>query len=786
MIKHTYHVLEFYKLLQILSGYASCPLGQSDCLSLTPSKDLKVIENEQRLVSEMKLLLNLKVFLPLEGLIDIGPITESSRAEGSYLEPDRILFVLRTVEAAQQAKKSILSQRHICPGLYDMVKDMSLCGELRESINKSIHPNGSIRDSASHTLNKIRRKKTELRRELQKRLEDIKGIIDSGSEGDDHLISIRDGRYVIPLRTDRKHKLQGIVHDYSHTHATCFFEPIEVMDDNNRISELNHLEKEEEIVVLAGLTAMISDRTEDLICSQIILAKLDGLYARARLSDDLNGVRPVMVQDGKIDLRKAVNPILACIASEGEAPVPLDILLDRDVNVLIISGPNRGGKTVTLKTLGLLSLMAHAGLHIPAEEGSILPVLNNILAEIGDDQDIQAGQSTFSAHISHLRYMIEHADKDSLLIIDEPGMGTDPDEGSALAMALLDDLARKDSLVAVSTHYNRLKTYGLLEKRAKNACMEYDDAVGRPTFTLRYGTPGTSYAFEMAHDHGIGQDILARARGYLNQDEVRLNRLIDKLNSLRSETEIEKSKAEHVRQKYASAKKRMLKILGRVESDRKEILAEKRNEADQLIKEAREEIRILINSFKDKQRPSQAFVQKRYDDIIGRLIDKLPAPEYIVTPGQDKVLKTGQMVRHKSLNLEGRILSIDAINSKALIITGNVKLSVKTGDLMVVSGEAGLKSDESSGGISHRTSEIPAREINLIGYRVEDALPLIDRIIDRSMIEGGMSIRIVHGHGTGKLKAAIRDHLRGFSCVKRVMGEDPEYGGEAITIVELD
>ena len=786
MIKYTYHVLEFNKLLQFLSGYASCPLGQSDCLSLTPSKDIKFIENEQKLVSEIKLLLKLKVFSPLEGLIDIVPITESCRAEGSYLEPEKILTVLRTIEAAEKNKKSLLPQRHVCPGLYDLVKDMSLCGELRGSINKSIHPNGTIRDSASNTLRKLRRKKTELRKNLLKRLEEIKGDADPAAEGNDHTISIRDGRYVIPLRTDRKNRLQGIVHDYSRTQATCFFEPIEVIDDNNRIAELNHLEKEEELRILSDITAIVRDCTEDLISSQTILAKLDGLYARARLSDELNGVRPIMSQDGKVDLRKAINPILACIASEGEAPVPVDILMDRDLNIMIISGPNRGGKTVTLKTLGLLSMMAQAGLHIPAEEGSRLPVFQTILAEIGDDQDIQAGQSTFSAHVSHLRYMIEHADKDGLIIIDEPGMGTDPDEGSALAMALLDDLARKDALVAVATHYNRLKTYGLLEERVRNACMGYDDTAGRPTFSLHYGTPGTSYAFEVAQNHGIDKDLLARARGYLDQDEIRLNRLIDKLNHLRSETEIEKSGAEHVKRKYASARKKMLKALERVESDSKQVLEEKRNEADQLIKEAREEFKILINSFKEKQKPSQAFVQKRYEEIAERLIDKLHIHKEEETPDLNKGLKTGQLVRHKSLNLEGKILSLDTLNSKALIITGNVKLTVKTSDLSVISGKTESKSDESSGGISHGISGVSDREINLIGYKVEDALPLIDKIIDRSMIEGDMSIRIVHGHGTGKLKAAIRDHLRCFSCVKSVAGADPKYGGEAITIVELN
>ncbi len=786
MIKHTYHVLEFYKLLEILSGYASCPLGRSDCLSLSPSKDLQVIENEQRLVSEMKLLLKLKGFLPLEGLIDIVPILESCNAEGTYLEPDKILFILRTIEASEHAKKSILSQRHICEGLYGLVKDISLYGDLRVSIKNSIHPNGTIKDSASHDLKKLRRRKTDLRRELQRRLEEIKGAVDPGLEGDDHLITIRDGRYVIPIRTDRKQRLQGIVHDYSRTHATCFFEPIEVMDDNNRIFELNHLEKEEELKVLTGLTSMIRARIEDLSHSQLTLGKLDGLYARAQFSEVLNGVRPIIEKDGGIDLRKAVNPILICIASKGNAPVPLDIHLDRDVNVMIISGPNRGGKTVTLKTLGLLCLMAHAGLHIPADEGSRLPVLNNILAEIGDDQDIQAGQSTFSAHIGHLGYMIEHADKDSLIIIDEPGMGTDPDEGSALAMAVLDDLARKDALIAVSTHYSRLKTYGLLEERAKNACMEYDDALGRPTFILRYGAPGTSYAFEVALNHGIGKDLLTRARGYLDQDGVHLNRLIDKLNNLRYETEIEKSMAEHKRQKYASAKKRMLKVLERVESERRQTLAEKRDEADRLIKEAREEIKTLINSFKEKQRPSQTSVQKRYDDITGRLINGLHVPEGSEESGQDRIFKIGQMVRHKGLNLEGRILSLDSINSKAVIMTGNVKLSAGLEDLMIISGKSGSKPDESSGIVSHRISGNAPREINLIGYRVEEALSLIDRIIDRSMIEGDMSIRIVHGHGTGRLKAAIRDHLRSFSCVKRIDGEDLEHGGEAITIVELN
>lgn len=785
MIKYTYHVLEFHKLLHILSGYASCTLGQSDCLSLEPSKDLKIIDNEQILVSEMKLLLKLKGFFPFEGLIDVGSYIKSCRAEGSCLEPDKLLSILRIAEAARDAKKTILSQKEICPRLYNLIKEMALCEELRRSVSNAIHPNGVIKDSASNSLRRLRRKLTGLRKDLQKRLEDIKRSIGVASDGDDKLISIRDGRYIIPLRTDMKNRVQGIVHDYSRTQATCYFEPIEAIGDNNRLAELNHLEKEEELRVLGCLTSMVRDQAKDLQRTQAMLGRLDGLYARARFSHALDGVRPVMITEGVVDLRQAKNPILLCMASEGENPVPLDIFLEKDVSILIISGPNRGGKTVTLKTLGLLSLMAQAGLHIPAAEGSRLPVFRHIIAEIGDDQDIQTGLSTFSAHVSHLKYMIEHAGHDSLIIIDEPGMGTDPDAGAALAMALLDELAYKGALVAVSTHYNRLKTYGLLEKRAKNACMEFDDVANRPSFSLHYGTPGTSYAFEVAHNLGIKEDLLTHAKDYLDQDEVRLNRLIDKLNSLIQETHRERSEAEHIKRKYHSAKEKVLRTLSQVKSNEQETLDKKRKEADLLIKEAKEEFKSLINFFKGNKRPSQAYVKKRHDEVTKRLVDNLYSAKVNKKPVEDKGLKVGQLVRHTGLDLEGRIHSLDNLNSKASILTGNVKLSVETNALRVIPDEVRRKADGPTGDFVRSFTGDSAKEINLIGYKVEDALPLIDKMIDRSIVEGGLSLRIVHGHGTGKLKTAIRDHLRGFSCVKRIGGADTRSGGEAITIVEL-
>ncbi len=785
MIEHTYRVLEFYKLLNILSDYATCPLGKSDCLSLEPSDDLELIDNEHKLVSEMKLLLQLKGFFPLEGLTDIGSVLRNCQAEGSWLEPEALLSVFRIAEASAHSKKRIVSHQSLCPRLKDLTKQMPVFEGLREGIKRAISPNGAINDSASPELKRLRRQKTRLRRELQKVLENIKRSKGLTSDGDDPLVSIRDGRYVIPLRTDLKSRVDGIIHDYSQTQATCFIEPMEVIQDNNRLAELAHLEKEEELRILRSLSAVVRDSAEDLDGAQTVLGKLDGLCARAELSRAMEAVRPVLRQGGNVDLRQARNPILVALASEKESPVPSDIVLDRDQNVMIISGPNRGGKTVTLNTLGLLSLMAQAGLHIPAAEGSSLPVFKNIMAEIGDDQDIQAGLSTFSAHIDHLKHMMEHADEKSLVIIDEPGMGTDPDEGAALAMAVLDELSQKGAFVAVSTHLNRLKTYGLLHEKAKNARMEFDTSTNRPTFSLQYGTPGTSYAFEIANDAGVGPNILEQAKGYLDRDEVRLNRLIDKLNRLKQETTLEKLEAEQVKDKYRAAREKLFQALKKLDADRRTLLEEKSSEADKLIRGAREEFKQLINTFKKTGESSQAQIKQHFDGISKDLVNRLS-----IACEQDKSIELsgyeiGQRVRLKEFDQVGTVLSFDMANAKATILTGNVRLSARLQDLELISEPEESVEDESARHIPYPVSGAHPREINLIGYRVADALPLIDKMIDRAMVEGELSLRIIHGYGTGKLKQAIREHLKGFSCVKRISGADSQSGGEAITVVDL-
>lgn len=792
MKKHTYQVLEYNRLLDILSRYATCPMGKSNCLSLKPSNGLTFVDNELRLVSEMKLLLKARGFVSLSDLTDILPFLRKSCTEGSSLEPKELLCILRLAQACQQSKKHLESHRSLCPRVYDIVRYMPSCEALVKTLKEAISATGGLNDSASPGLKKIRGKKTRLRLDLQKKLQKIQKLSGLYDDRQDHLVTVREGRFVIPLRTDQKSRIEGIVHDYSQTRVTCFLEPVEVITDNNRMAELRHEEKAEEHRILINLTGMVRDLASELEFFQSLIGRLDGLYARARFSERLSCVMPEIGDNNRVELKKARNPILQAMAlnskdkgEKADEPVPVDILLDDQHNILIISGPNRGGKTVTLKTLGLMGLMTQAGIHIPAEEGSHMPIFDEILADIGDDQDIQTGLSTFSAHAAHLSHIVEHASQKSLIIIDEPGMGTDPDEGVALAMSTLDFLSGQGTLAAVSTHLNRLKSYGLLNERVTNACVEFDEEKNRPTFRLRYGSPGISHGFEVAEEMGMPLNILDRAKTYLDQDEVRLNRLIDKLNSLITKTARERASLEDVKRKYDATTGKIKKQLVTFEAEKKTLLESKRVEAEGVIREARDELKQAINLLKMKKEPAQSCVTEKYARISRGLMDKLEQETGEGGHSKLKELKEGQWVYHRGLNQKGIIQSIDLAGGRALIILGKVKVSADIHDLEII--KEGRKYDLNKGrrSASWDMLDSPARELNVIGYRVDDAIPLIDKTIDRALVGGQMSLRIIHGFGTGRLKEAIRSHLKGIPFVKGFSSADPKVGGGAITIVEL-
>ncbi len=795
MIEHTYRVLGYNRLLDILSHYAACPLGQSDCLSLKPLNDPEQIDNELRLVSEMRLLLKTQGFVTLSDVTDVVPMVRKSGTLGSCLEPDEFLCFLRLTEAGRQLKKFIRPRRALFPRLYQVARVMPDFEDLIRTLKETISLNGAIKDSASPLLRKIRGKKIRLRQDLEKKLEGIQNSAGISGSRKDHLVTVRDGRYVVALRSDQKSRIEGIIHDYSQTRATCFLEPVEVIRDNNRAAELIQEEKAEEFRILENLTAMVRDLADDLEHAQSLIGRMDGIYARARFSESQSCVMPEMGADYGVELRAARNPILLEMGLESRArsgyedfPVPVDILLDGIHNVLVISGPNRGGKTVTLKTLGLLSLMAQAGIHIPAEEGSCLPIFDKVMADIGDDQDIQAGLSTFSAHAVHLTHILEQTRKKSLVIIDEPGMGTDPDEGVALSMAVLDFLSGQGAFVAVSTHSNRLKAYGVSNERAINASVEFNGQRNCPTFKLTYGAPGISHALEVASEMGVPSDILDRAREYLDRDEVRLNRLIEKMNRLRAEADQEKREAEDLKEKYLAGAEEIEDRRTFLEAEKKALIEAKRLEAETAIREAKEELKQAVNLLKKKKETVQSVVTKRHAEVGRKLIgyfEKETRKESEKPYIDLEMVKKGRIVYHRGLKQKGTIQSVDFSAGRVSVMLGNIKVSARIQDIELIKDVQTPGSEGPAGSVSWHIKNTALRELNVVGFRVDEAIPLIDKTIDRALVDGDLTLRIIHGFGTGRLRDAIRRHLRNVPFIKKVCSADPRSGGNAITIVEL-
>lgn len=794
MIEYTYRVLGYYRLLDILSQYAACPLGRSDCLSLKPLHDQEKIDNELRLVSEMRLLLKTQGFVSLNDVMDVVPLIVKSRIQGGYLEPEEILVILCLAEASRQVKKFIRARKALFPRLYDLTRGIPYLDGLIDTLKKAVSPNGTVLDSASPRLRQIRQEKIRLRQAIEKKLEAIRKSAGISDRPREQIVTIRDGRYVVSLRTERKSRIEGIVHDYSQTKATCFLEPVAVIQDNNHAAELAREEKTEIFRILTYLTERVKDMGEALERTRHLMARIDGIHARAAFSEAQSCIMPEIGQGCGIELRGARNPLLLAMALNSgagtesiRAPVPVDILLDGQHNVLVISGPNRGGKTVTLKTLGLMSLMAQAGMHIPAEEGSRLPVFEHVMADIGDDQDIRTGLSTFSAHAAHLSHILRQAHPKTLVIIDEPGMGTDPDEGVALSMAVIDFLSGRGAFVAVSTHSNRLKAYGVSNERAVNASVEFDDLNNRPTFRLLYGVPGISHALQVAREMGVPSNILDSARAYLDRGEVRLNRLIEKTNHLRLEAEQEKIATENMRAEYMARTKELETRILSLEREKQTLIAGKRREAEAAIQEAKEELKQVINLLKMKK-TGQASATEEHAEIARRLMDQLKEDSEHEARKPRMVFsdfKNGRIVYHRKLKKSGIIHSVDVSSGRVSVMLGNIKVSAGIQDVEIIKDNGPPETRESGNSVTwHITSPVP-RELNVIGYRVADAIPLIDRTIDRALVDGESTLRIIHGFGTGRLKDAIRGHLRKKAFVKNICSADSKFGGDAITIVEL-
>jgi len=797
LFAHTNRALGYFDLLDIVSRYASCPSGRLNCLSLRPTDDSEKIKRELDLVSEARLLEKTGNSLSFYDLVPVGSVLLKACTEGSIVEPEELLNILNLVNGVETAVKVFSAARELCPLLWGMAHDMPDLSYLFAEIKKVVSFSGTIKDSASADLKRIRRSKTGQRLLVQQKLQDLQKKALLHNTEHENIVTIRDGRYVLSLKTSEKSRIQGIVHDYSNTKVTCFIEPLQIVDDNNRIAELIMAEREEEFRILLSLTEKIKEHGDQLKSFESFIGSIDGVFARARFAEHLSCISPEIGTDYPVDLKRAENPILLALALEGSKgydqdrhyslPVPVDIHMDQDKNVLIISGPNGGGKTVTLKTLGLLALMAQAGMHIPAKEGSCLPVFSQIMADIGDEQDIQTGLGTFSAHMAQLKDILDYSDGSALVLIDEPGMATDPAEGAAITMAAIDVLSSQGTFVAISTHLNSLKVYGFTNEHAVNAAVEFDSTNNCPSYRLKYGISGISHAIDVARDLNLPQSVIDRANQYLGKDDMQIVTLLEQLNSMLTEAEKEKQQAEKIRKRYLDSIEKTRATVAKLRQKKISLITEKRIEAEHVINEAKREFRQIITSLKNRQ-SLQANAADRFKDTANTLTTRFKQPDMRADHASGKDIKEGQCVYLKKLNQRGQVLSVDHLGKQATIGFGNMKISAEIKDIEIIENvkRPAKKRDASKENTGTEWYFSPADlELNLIGFRTEEAINLIDKTIDKALVEGKESIKIVHGFGTGKLRKAIRSYLKKIPYVKAVSGADLKSGGDAVTIVKF-
>ncbi len=602
----------------------------------------------------------------------------------------------------------------------------------------------------------------------------------------EQFITLRNGRYVLLIKSDFKHRLEGIIHDQSQSRMTFFLEPLQVVGLNNEINILMGEEKEEEYRILADLSKKVRDERQNLWRDFEILGELDLLYAMAKLSILLKGVQPILNERGKIEMKDARNPILTL--QKEDQVVPIHLRMGDGIRGLILSGANAGGKTVALKTLGLLTLMAQSGLPIPVSEGSQVAIFQDIFAVIGDEQNIEENLSTFSSHLLHLNQIVGRAGPHSLLLLDELGVGTHASEGCALAMGFLDRFMESGASVVVTTHFDRLKAYGYLHPEVENVAVEFDEETLEPKYTLAYGSSGLSNAFLVAEKLGISKEILERASHYRDGSEQEVGRALETLERLKADTEKERLQLLKMKEEVGLERQRLKEMIEGIKRKRQEIFSQAEEKARKAVQRVEEEIKEWVRQRKEERSHLGLHRLNTYRKEIKEIKEKFfPLTKRKESHTMPVGLKVGERVKIVSLRTHGILTGIDESLNQVEVMTNKAKVRTTLSDVVKVMDEEEEREIEIPKGqrFSQRdVQELPS-QLNVIGLTVEDAIPKVDQFIDQALLHGVEKIHIVHGIGSGRLRNAIGKYLQGHRGIKHFAPGDGMRGGGGITVVEL-
>jgi DNA mismatch repair protein MutS2 len=737
MEERSLRVLEFHLFLQDLQTRASSGVGQVLCLALRPSPHREEVERRLREVAEASDLLKLEGDIPLAGLLEVRPLLQQVRAEGTCLPPESLLQIKSTAAAAGRSKVFLRKAESFHPLLQEWAEKIPDLRDLQEELQSAIGPRGEILDSASPELRRLRREISLVRARIRQALENLWAKEELRKIFQEQIITLRSERYVVAVKAEFKNTLPGIIHDHSQSRATFFIEPLATLEENNELNLLLQDEKEEERRILLGLTARVRDRSGEISRAVEVLGHLDLVFAKAKWAQACGAKIPLLNEQGRWRLMDARHPLL------GPKAVPIDLLLNREQSTLVITGANTGGKTAALKTLGLLTLMAQSGVPIPAADGSETPVLEKVFADIGDEQNLQENLSTFSAWVRSVAKIMREADSSSLVLLDEVGGGTDPVEGAALTMALLDGLRSRGAKTLVTTHLHLLKAYGAVHPDVVNVSVEFDPGTLRPTYRLIYGRPGESHALLMAEKWGLSHELVQKAQGYLGEGERKVSQLLQKLEKTQHEMEIRLQEAEEMKRETEGLRRQTEVLLAQTHEEQERLLLQTREEARARAREAREELRRLINEFKARGRTDLHRLGQQIQ-AEEKKIDEWASPPPDSPPATLSRLKEAFAQR---------------------------------------SGKRAAKGTR-RGPIDYH---IPSarREIKIIGLHVEEALPFVDKAIDEAFLGGLKELEVIHGSGTGRLRQAIRDHLQEHPSVKSYFPGGPGRGGNGVTVVEI-
>lgn len=782
--------LEYTKIIDLLTEKADSEPGKKLCRELVPSTDLSAIRTAQRETKDA-----------LARLFRIGSTSFGSNRDlgfsirsleiGSSLSMSELLKLASFLDNVNQIKTYGKKEREDLPNdsLDAYFEGLTPMTQLANEINRCILSEEEMADDASPRLKSIRRSKLSTNEKIHSQLTSmVNGAYRTFLQ--DAVITMRDNRYCIPVKAEYKSQVSGMVHDQSSTGSTFFIEPAAVVNLNNQLKELDLQEQEEIEVILGDLSSQAAVHTSELAADQKIMTTLDFIFAKAKLAMEQNATEPIFNTEHYIQIRKGRHPLL-----DKKKAVPIDVRLGKDFDLLVITGPNTGGKTVSLKTVGLFTLMGQAGLHIPALDRSELSIFSEVYADIGDEQSIEQSLSTFSSHMTRVVHILQHADADSLCLFDELGAGTDPTEGAALAIAILNYLHDRGIRTMATTHYSELKIYALSTNFVENACCEFDVETLRPTYRLLIGIPGKSNAFAISSKLGLSDEIINAAKEQISKEDESFEDVIADLEQSRVTIEKEQQEIAEYKERIRTLQEQLQRKNEKIDQAKDKILRDANEKARAILQEAKDVADETIRDFnkagasadiKELEKKRQK-VRDKINEKNGKLAlgnnQKKPANQKTVDP---KKLKKGDSVKIISMNLKGIVNTLPDARGNLFVQCGIMRMQTNINDLVPVKEEtitAPALQRTNTGKLKMSKSFSVSSEINLLGCTVDEAIAKLDKYLDDAYLAHLPSVRVVHGKGTGALRSAVQSHLKRLKYVKEYrLGEYGE-GDAGVTIV---